>query len=131
TAPNLSQRTDFEKVALAILNSNSSEHILSPAALKILKAERWPGNFTQLKKTIKQAVSVSNGKVIRQEIQEALNSFIEDGVKPCPNCIGSPVREETCIMIQRCWNETGGNVSLVARRLGVSRNTVYKHINSL
>ncbi|MDA7551537.1 sigma-54-dependent Fis family transcriptional regulator, partial [Rhodobacteraceae bacterium] len=102
-----------------------------PAALKILKAERWPGNFTQLKKTIKQAVSVSNGKVIRQEIQEALNSFIEDGVKPCPNCIGSPVREETCIMIQRCWNETGGNVSLVARRLGVSRNTVYKHINSL
>ena len=131
TAPNLSQRTDFEKVALAILNSNSSEHILSPAALKILKAERWPGNFTQLKKTIKQAVSVSNGKVIRQEIKEALNSFIEDGVKPCPNCIGSPVREETCIMIQRCWNETGGNVSLVARRLGVSRNTVYKHINSL
>lgn len=36
TAPNLSQRTDFEKVALAILNSNSSEHILSPASLKIL-----------------------------------------------------------------------------------------------
>ena len=33
TAPNLSQRTDFEKVALAILNSNSSEHILAPAAL--------------------------------------------------------------------------------------------------
>ena len=128
TAPNLSQRTDFEKVALAILNSNTSEHILSPAALKILKAERWPGNFIQLKKTIRHAVANSTGKVIRQEIQEVLKSFIEDGIKPCPHCVGSPMREETCIMIQRCWTETGGNVSLVARRLGVSRNTVYKHV---
>ena len=31
-------------------------------------------------------------------------------------------------MIQRAWSEAGGNVSMVARRLGISRNTVYKHI---
>lgn len=128
TAPTLSQRSDFEKVVLAILNSNSSEHVLSPAALRILKSQSWPGNFLQLKKAIRRAVSASTGNVIRQEVQDALKSFVEEGVKPCPSCIGSPVKEETCIMIQRCWNETGGNVSLVARRLGVSRNTVYKHV---
>ena len=38
------------------------------------------------------------------------------------------VKEKTCIMIQRSWKETGGKVSLVAQRLGVSRNTVYKHV---
>ena len=38
------------------------------------------------------------------------------------------VRGESCVMIKQSWKETGGNVSLVARRLGVSRNTVYKHV---
>ncbi|MGB0690221.1 MAG: helix-turn-helix domain-containing protein [Candidatus Puniceispirillum sp.] len=33
-------------------------------------------------------------------------------------------------MIKKTWAETGGNVSLVARRLGVSRNTVYKHLEN-
>ena len=131
TAPSLSQRSDFEKLAIAILYSNSFEHVLSPAALRILKNESWTGNFMQLKKAIRHAVSVSTGKVIRQEIKDVLNSFIDDGIKPCPRCIGSPVKEEACIMIQRCWNETGGNVSLVARRLGISRNTVYKHVRKI
>jgi transcriptional regulator of acetoin/glycerol metabolism len=35
---------------------------------------------------------------------------------------------ETCVLIKKTWVETGGNVSLVARRLGISRNTVYKHL---
>jgi transcriptional regulator of acetoin/glycerol metabolism len=73
TAPPLSQRSDFKKVALAIIADISQEHSLSPVALSILQ-------------------------------------------------------EESCVMIKRSWKETGGNVSLVARRLGVSRNTVYKHV---
>ena len=47
---------------------------------------------------------------------------------PCAQCNGSPVREESCVMIKRSWKETGGNVSLVAQRLGVSGNTVHKHV---
>jgi ActR/RegA family two-component response regulator len=31
-------------------------------------------------------------------------------------------------MIKRSWKETGGNVSFVAWRLGVYRNTVNKHV---
>jgi transcriptional regulator of acetoin/glycerol metabolism len=57
-----------------------------------------------------------------------LQSFARDSMAACPQCNGSPVPEETCVMIKRSWKETGGNVSLVARRLGVSRNTVYKHV---
>jgi ActR/RegA family two-component response regulator len=63
-------------------------------------------------------------------ISEVLSALTDDGLQPCPHCVGSPVRAETCIMIQRSWEETGHNVSLVARRLGVSRNTVYKHVKS-
>jgi transcriptional regulator of acetoin/glycerol metabolism len=128
TAPPLSQRSDFQKVALAITADISQQHSLSPVALSILQAESWPGNMKQLRKTIQHAIAQANGKIIRQEIQNVLQSFARDGITACPQCIGSPVREETCIMIRRTWRETGGNVSLVARRLGVSRNTVYKHV---
>ena len=128
TAPPLSQRSDFHKVASAIIADISQDHSLSPVALSILQAESWPGNLKQLRKTIQHAVAQAGGKVIRQDIQNVLQSFARDGITACPQCIGSPVREETCIMIRRTWKETGGNVSLVARRLGVSRNTVYKHV---
>ena len=130
-APPLSQRSDFPKLACAVIADISQEHSLSPVALSILQAESWPGNLKQLRKTIQHAVAQATGKVIRQDIRNVLQSFARDGITPCPQCIGSPVREETCIMIRRTWKETGGNVSLVARRLGVSRNTVYKHVREL
>ena len=128
TAPPLSQRSDFQKVALAIIADVSPDHTLSPVALRILQEESWPGNLKQLRKTIQHAVAQASGKVIRQDIQNVLQSFARDGMIPCPQCNGSPIREESCVMIKRSWKETGGNVSLVARRLGVSRNTVYKHV---
>ena len=130
TAPPLSQRSDFEKLAMSIIASCSHDHTLSPVALRILRSSSWTGNFSQLKKVIRLAVSQSSERIIRQEITEALSSFVNDGLQPCTNCHGSPVRSETCIMIQRTWSDTGGNVSLVSRRLGVSRNTVYKHVKN-
>ncbi|MEX0502536.1 helix-turn-helix domain-containing protein [Alphaproteobacteria bacterium LSUCC0719] len=57
-----------------------------------------------------------------------VQSFARDGMVPCPQFNGSPAREESCVMIKRSWKGTGGKVSLVARRLGVSRNTVYKPV---
>ena len=130
TAPPLSQRSDFEKLAMSIIASCSHDNTLSPVALRILRSSSWTGNFSQLKKVIRLAVSQSSERIIRQEITEALSSFVNDGLQPCTNCHGSPVRSETCIMIQRTWSDTGGNVSLVSRRLGVSRNTVYKHVKN-
>ena len=54
--------------------------------------------------------------------------LLETPPTPCPKCANSPVRAESCVSIQKTWLKTGQNVSLVVRRLGVSRNTVYKHI---
>ncbi|MGB0170145.1 MAG: helix-turn-helix domain-containing protein [Paracoccaceae bacterium] len=41
------------------------------------------------------------------------------------------MRKESCVLIQKTWMDSGGNISLVARRLGVSRTTIYKHIKGL
>jgi transcriptional regulator of acetoin/glycerol metabolism len=50
---------------------------------------------------------------------------------PCAPCAQSPMRKESCVLIQKTWMDSGGNISLVARRLGVSRTTIYKHIKGL
>ncbi|MGB1161724.1 MAG: helix-turn-helix domain-containing protein [Alphaproteobacteria bacterium] len=131
-APSLNQRTDFEKLAVAVTAACSSQHTLSRESLRRLKAQRWEGNFSQLKKVIRLAIANASGTVIREELDQSLETLTPgEGFQPCPLCEGSPVRAEMCVMIQRAWSEASGNVSMVARRLGISRNTVYKHIKGL
>lgn len=128
SSPTLSYRSDFKKVAHCMIHEISEEHMLSPAAVTILQNARWPGNLRQLRKVLRQAITNSESKVIRGDIRDVLAIEDSDIGTGCPSCANSPVRTESCIMIQKTWQETNGNVSLVARRLGISRNTVYKHI---
>lgn len=128
-APPLSQRSDFDKIVHAVLSGISDKHVLSPKAVRILRGSSWSGNFLQLKKVLKIAVAESESLVIRGEIEDVILTFFgEQTMVPCPSCKHSSVKSDTCVAIQRSWHETGGNVSLVARRLGISRNTVYKHV---
>lgn len=128
-APPLSQRSDFDKIVHAVLSSISNKHVLSPKAVRILRGSSWSGNFLQLKKVLKIAVAESESLVIRGEIEDVILTFFgEQTMVPCSSCKHSSVKSDTCVAIQRSWHETGGNVSLVARRLGISRNTVYKHV---
>lgn len=128
TSPGLAYRSDLKKIALHMLKEMSPEHVLSPAALTYLENAPWPGNLRQLRKVLRQSISNADGKVIRGEIKEVLNIEDSEIITGCQYCSSSPVRSESCIMIQKTWRETNGNVSLVARRLGISRNTVYKHV---
>ena len=131
TIPALAQRSDFQKIAHALMAEISPEHILSKVAINHLKAMVWPGNIKQLRRVLQLVVAKSDELVIREGIQIVLASLGGATVAPCPKCTASPVRMETCVLIKKTWAETGGNVSLVARRLGVSRNTVYKHLEKI
>ena len=125
TAPPLSQRSDFQKVF-----SRHRRHLAGSLAvagcLGILQAESWPGNLKQLRKTIQHG-GAGQWQGYQRDIQNVLQSFARDGITACPQCIGSPVGRNLHYD-QADLKETGGNVSVVARRLGVSRNTVYKHV---
>lgn len=126
--PPLNQRSDFQKVAIAVLADISQQHKLSPVAIEVLLNNIWPCHIRQLRKTLQQAVAHSKTKVIRQEIQDVLHQSNPNRIVPCEQCKNSPVKTEICVLIKKTWQNAGGNYSLAARRLGVSRNTVYKHI---
>jgi transcriptional regulator of acetoin/glycerol metabolism len=129
--PSLAQRMDFRKLAAELLKEISPEHILSKPALDLLETREWPGHIRQLKKMLQVLVANSATTIIRPEAIEGAQNMSGGEIIPCAPCAQSPMRKESCVLIQKTWMDSGGNISLVARRLGVSRTTIYKHIKGL
>ena len=48
--------------------------------------------------------------------------------RACPSCRGSAIDRRFCEEIESAHRLAGGNVAETARRLGLSRTTVYKHL---
>jgi transcriptional regulator of acetoin/glycerol metabolism len=98
--------------------------------LDALQKRDWPGQVKQLKRTIQMLIANAEGPIIRAEAISGGTQLKSEELTPCMACSYSPVRNESCVLIKKTWLETGGNVSLVSRRLGVSRTTIYKHLSS-
>ena len=129
--PFLEDRTDFDKIVFEILRQISPDHTLSKTAMDSLKARAWPGNIRQLKKILRVLVANTQGQVIRNAIIQTDQNLSGSELAPCNTCSQSSVRKESCVLVKKTWLESGKNVSLVARRLGLSRTTVYKHIKDM
>ena len=59
------------------------------------------------------------------------NKFIETKsekkTSACKNCEDTKIKREKCVLIRSTFNETN-NISAASRKLGVSRTTIYKHL---
>ena len=51
----------------------------------------------------------------------------QNKIYPCKNCEDTKIKREKCILIRSTFSETN-NISAVSRKLGVSRTTIYKHL---
>jgi len=129
--PMLEDRTDFDKIVIEILRQISPDHTLSKSAMDSLKTRAWPGNIRQLKKVLRVLIANTKGQVIRNAIIQKDQNLSGTEVQPCSSCLQSSARKENCILIRKTWLDTGKNVSLVSRRLGLSRTTIYKHIKDM
>ena len=129
--PMLEDRTDFDKIVIEILRQISPDHTLSKSAMDSLKTRTWPGNIRQLKKVLRVLIANTKGQVIRNAIIQKDQNLSGTEVQPCSSCLQSSARKENCILIRKTWLDTGKNVSLVSRRLGLSRTTIYKHIKDM
>ena len=124
-------RTDFEKITKELLAQVSPKHHISKNALDALCSRDWPGHLGQLKKVLRVLVSTSDTNVIRNASIQHDQKLSGVKIGPCDACSNSPIRKENCTLIRKSWLDTGQNISLASRRLGVSRNTVYRHIKNM
>ncbi|MDG1800959.1 MAG: helix-turn-helix domain-containing protein, partial [Paracoccaceae bacterium] len=119
-----------------ILSEISHGHQLSNGAVEVLRAIDRPQNLNDLASQLRVLAVQCPLGVIREEAAERhLGEGLRDGQlvsgdQACPRCAGHTVRELKCLEINRVFRQCNGNVALAARKLGVSRNTVYTHIKS-
>ena len=99
---------------------------LAPEAAAILKGYRWNGNIRELQNCIEKAVILSEGEMLEvQDIQLApiQNAAAESGMSGEDTLDQA---EEKAI--RAAMARFGGNLSMVARSLSISRPTLYSKL---
>ena len=84
----------------------------------------WYGNIRELQHAIEKAVILSDGGMIAAEDIDGGNQTRRE--KPLEEVL--TLDEMECRMIEKTIKECEGNLSVVAARLGISRQTLYNKI---
>lgn len=94
---------------------------LTEAAARRLVEYRWAGNIRELQHTVEKALILCDGRTI-----DAEGLQLRD--EPRPAAEGVTIEEMERRMIAEAIEACGGNLSMVARRLGLTRQTLYNKI---
>jgi len=84
----------------------------------------WPGNLRQVSSVLQVALAMAEEQPIRPE--HLPDDFFVDLNVTAPLPASAPL--EDSIDLTRRLKAAGGNISHLARELGVSRNTLYKRL---
>ncbi len=97
---------------------------LASDAIRALRAHRWPGNVRELRNVIDGALL----RAVGPEVTVA-DLTIQNGepraVRPRLALHSYRLRDAEAQLIELVMEETGGNVSRAAERLGINRSTLY------
>ena len=97
--------------------------IISVAAEEKMLSHRWDGNIRELQHTIEKAVIMCDDNVINPEhlaLYQSVSSSSYDN--------GSTLEDVERRTIAEAINSNNGNLSLVAQKLGITRQTLYNKI---
>ncbi|MBQ8932913.1 MAG: PrpR N-terminal domain-containing protein [Lachnospiraceae bacterium] len=120
------------------LNQELSNQVagFDPGALELLTNFHWNYGIPQYKLTIKQLAKAASGQFItEQEVRDALNE-IDDASQTNQSASSSDIdlhadlQTITHQIILKVLQEEDMNQTRAAKRLGVSRMTIWKHLNS-
>ena len=103
---------------------------IEPAAMQALAGYDWPGNIRELRNIIERIVVLTNDSLIRlQNVPEDIRRPAGGGAPvPAAGDFGSLSTMEK-ELIRKALDEARGNKSLAAKRLGISRRTLYRKIS--
>jgi sigma-54 dependent transcriptional regulator, acetoin dehydrogenase operon transcriptional activator AcoR len=120
TLPRLAERSDFETIATHLLATIDARRTLSPAAIDHLAKCAWPGNIRELRNVLSRATLQTEDCVIDYPAVASIAAPHIEGK------VISTLQDRHRAQVLSTYAETGNNVSETARRLGVSRNTIYR-----
>jgi sigma-54 dependent transcriptional regulator, acetoin dehydrogenase operon transcriptional activator AcoR len=120
--PALRDRQDFAAITRHLLAGIAPACTISGAAIERLSRRPWPGNIRELRNVL---IRLTLADPDRHLDTDAIDSLSAPPAEETPN---PSLRETMRQRIIAAHRDTGGNLSETARRLGVSRNTIYRAI---
>ncbi|MBU6259872.1 MAG: sigma 54-interacting transcriptional regulator, partial [Burkholderiales bacterium] len=119
--PPLRLRSDFALAVRHLLDGLHPGMRIDDAAVARLAAHDWPGNFRELRSVLTRALLRAQGPMLGPADFEAL-------LPAAASRPASGLQQAAAEAIRREYERGGRSVSEAARRLGVSRTTVYRHL---
>lgn len=132
--PSLSERPeDIPAITEHFLKINTDKtgkrlRGVSSAAMEIFMAWSWPGNVRELRNVIEYAFILCPGDLIEPSHLPARLLARRTGHQKIEN--GGPVTEDQRAVLVDALKKAGGNQTLAAKTLGVSRVTVWKKMKA-
>ncbi len=124
--PPLRTRTDFAQIVRRLVEELAPDAAITDAAIEKLATLPWPGNIRELRNALQRALVRRRMAFIDEDsFDESLGS---QSNRVCPACRSSPLDRRFCKEIEATHRLCSGNVTAAARKLGLSRTTVYKHL---
>ncbi len=105
---------------------------LTQSAERLLFNAPWPGNIRELRNVLERACILSEaGMITERDLASALTTKSAargaDGEAPSDDRLSTLQRRQ----VERVLEETAGNKSEAARRLGISRRALYRRIDEM
>jgi len=100
---------------------------VTPECMRLLCSYSWPGNVRELENAIERGVILMRGEHLTEKslpipIQKQSNDHLEGEAGPS-------LQAQEKVLILKTLEETGGNKSEAARRLGITRKTLQNKLN--
>lgn len=137
--PPLRERTDeIKELALSFLHTYATKYgrqvqTIAQPVLESLRLHRWSGNIRELKNTIEKAVIMSDGETLKMEdlqlsIPAGGQQSAVDQPKAAMEYYGETLEMQEEKIIRAAMEKCGGNLTLVAKTLNISRPTLYSKL---
>ncbi|UFZ07314.1 sigma-54-dependent Fis family transcriptional regulator [Bradyrhizobium ontarionense] len=126
----LRERTDFVEIARHLLQKIDPSIELSQAAIDRLAQLDWDGNIRELRNVLARLSLNETGQGVDADAVEAVVGALRRAQPvhrtPTSDGLQTDLHEIQRAHVLSAFAETGNNISKTARRLGISRNTVYR-----
>ncbi|MCA1855077.1 sigma-54 dependent transcriptional regulator [Massilia oculi] len=127
------RRSDIALLARQIAESVAQgyglgEVVLAPDALDWLTNQPWPGNIRQLKQTLERALLLAGKQHLGQADFLAASAVDEGSAHHRPGMDGMTLEQVERHMIEQALQQHAGNISRMARALGLSRTALYRRL---
>lgn len=140
--PSLRSRRDelpsLASLYLSSLNAELGKQIIGfdPRATEQLLHYEWPNNYTQFKQVLQELATLTDsayirGSVVAEVLARERRACHSEGLVSAssPAAAGGTLDEIILNAVHQTLDAVGGNQTLAAKRLGISRTTLWRYLN--